>query len=56
MAKFVTCKKTISSVDMAKIFRDNIVCSFEIPKTITSDNDVRVTAQFWKELWKALSQ
>ena len=54
MAKFIACKKTMSSTDMVKIFRDNIVCSFRIPKTITSNNDIRVTAQFWQELWKAL--
>ena len=54
MTKFIACKKIMSSADMAKIFRNNIVCFFGILKTITSDNNVRVTAQLWQELRKAL--
>lgn len=35
-------------VTVARIFFDNVVCLYGIPKTIVTDQDVVFTSTFWK--------
>jgi hypothetical protein len=41
---------TITSVKVQKIFWQNIVCGFDVPKAITVDNGTRFDAEAFKEL------
>ena len=51
MAHFLPCSKTSNVSKIAKLYFDEIVKLYGLPKTIVSDRDVRFMNYFWKTLW-----
>ena len=45
-------KMIFGAEHIAKLFFDQIVSKFGVPKTIISDRDPRFTSKFWKSLWE----
>jgi hypothetical protein len=54
MAIITACKKSITTIDTAKLFFEWVWVHFGIPQTITSNRDNRFLNTFWSSLWSAL--
>ncbi|PKU66246.1 hypothetical protein MA16_Dca014096 [Dendrobium catenatum] len=51
---FVACSKTLDATYVADLYFKDIVRLHGIPKTMTSDQDVKFFSHFWKTLWAKL--
>jgi hypothetical protein len=54
MAHFIATKTTVTSSQVADLFLENIFRYHGMPESIVSDRDPKFTANFWKNLNKAL--
>ncbi|GBG65479.1 hypothetical protein CBR_g51074 [Chara braunii] len=48
-ARLVAMPETARTDYVIKLFKDNRVCDFGLPKSIVSDRDVRFTSELWKK-------
>ena len=51
MAHFLPCSKTSDASKISKLYFDEIVKHYGLPKTIVFDRDVCFMSYFWKTLW-----
>ena len=55
MSHFLAYKKTTDVINITNLFFREIVRLHRVPKSITSDWDVKFLSQIWKTPWKKLS-
>jgi hypothetical protein len=49
---FAATQTSVTAVELAKLFYQEVVRHHGIPSSIVSDRDVRFTSNFWKALWQ----
>ena len=57
LSRLVSCRageNQLTAPEVAKLFFENWVRFFGVPKYVIHDRDVRFTASFWKALWSIM--
>ena len=57
LSRLVPCRageNQLTAPKVAKLFFENWVRFFGVPKYVVHDRDVRFTASFWKALWSIM--
>lgn len=55
MAHFIAYKKSFNALNIAKIFFCKVICLHGVPRSLTSDRDVKFISHFWREMWKRMN-